>query len=96
MSPSKKNKGEPTPVKTDAPQPRLRLLPEANNIMTTTLSELPGYKIIRTIGAVYGFSYAGASGLFARDSSVFKDVREDAFMSVWVVFTCHLTSRREA
>ncbi|KAK7924460.1 hypothetical protein PG985_006514 [Apiospora marii] len=77
MSPSKKNDSEPTPVKIEAPQPQFRVLPETNNAMTTTLSELPGYKIVRTIGAVYGYSYTGSSGPFPRDSTVFKKTSEE-------------------
>ncbi|KAK8137841.1 hypothetical protein PG984_001221 [Apiospora sp. TS-2023a] len=75
MSPSKKSKSKPTPVKTETPPPQYRVLPEASNVMTTTLSELPGYKIIRTIGAVYGWSYTSSYlGMFASDSSIFKDM----------------------
>lgn len=77
MSPSKKNKGEPTLVNIDELPPETRGLPEPNEVMTTTLSELPGYQIVRTVGAVYGSSSVYSPVPFWSSSSAIRLVRKD-------------------
>ncbi|KAK8055227.1 hypothetical protein PG993_000454 [Apiospora rasikravindrae] len=60
--PSKKDKYLPTLVNIDDLKAGLRCLPEADDVMTTTTSDLPGYKITRILGAIYADSWGYRPG----------------------------------
>ncbi|KAK7969940.1 hypothetical protein PG996_001623 [Apiospora saccharicola] len=90
MSPSKKDEGEPTLVNIDDLPPGQRGLPEPNDVMTTTLSELPGYKIVRTVGAVYGCSIDFKFTPFPSSSGLTRMVRCDALIPAFSGVYCHL------
>ncbi|KAK6865215.1 hypothetical protein PG990_005343 [Apiospora arundinis] len=72
MSPSKKDATAPTLVNIDVLKPGLRCVAEAPDVMTTTTSDMPGYRVTRVLGAVFANSWQFSNPPFSRSTSYQK------------------------